>query len=271
LIKRPADGLEVVDSVPEDAIWVNAPSTVQAMPAKSTGVEVGAKKSRKVLAMEKAATETSKERYENVKKTVAGPRKAKKKVLSAAKLPKQEPTAPAPSQTDSFTVDSILKRKTRMTDTSIGDAIKHIEGLDLDSLSPSDAAAVKKACEALQMEYEALVSEIEKSGVAFHTGQTGTMSALKDAARNMAAYGNYVCDAVELNARLKKAKAGKATPQEIEQLKAAGHDVDDLDAELEKNWKHYKRLSDAYYATNRFLGREGKHITFLSDELRGIQ
>jgi hypothetical protein len=66
-------------------------------------------------------------------------------------------------------------------------------------------------------------------------------------------------------------RPSKATPQEIEQLKAAGHDVDDLDAELEKNWKHYKRLSDAYYATNRFLGREGKHITFLSDELRGIQ
>ena len=40
LIKRPADGLEVVDSVPEDAIWVNAPSTVQAMPAKPTGLEV---------------------------------------------------------------------------------------------------------------------------------------------------------------------------------------------------------------------------------------
>jgi hypothetical protein len=296
LIKRPADGLEVVDSVPEDAIWVNAPSTVQAMPAKSTGVEVGdsvpknapamlesgrtpkalralqpevgllesgrtpkalrapvaeelplgntkssapdmtalrarvektqkvidelsakdvkegltdnelvtleqaeatiardvetlkgleaseltsakkpkkvlamenptkdagpsrakknvlsektahtkdtttpkvPKKPRKILAMEKSATETS-------------PRKAKKKVLSAAKLPKQEPTAPAPSQTGSFTVDSILKRKTRMTDTSIGDANKHIEDLDLDLLSPADAAAVKKALEALQ-------------------------------------------------------------------------------------------------------------------------
>jgi len=107
--------------------------------------------------------------------------------------------------------------------------------------------------------------------VAFHTGQTGPMSALKDAAHNMADYGNYANKAVELNAVLKKVKAGKATPKEIEQLKEEEIDIANIDGELDKNWKHYKRLSEAYYATNRFLSREGKHITFLSDELRGIQ